>query len=92
MSEILNNPLLTFTVVLDFLGMVGAGIKCHRTDINHKRWTLFMLFGIAFFWLFTTDLSFLLTGDARLTPMLYLVIRGMFVFPIWFTVYSHKEW
>lgn len=92
MQEFLSNPLLTGTIILDLLGLLGAGVKCHRTDITHKRWTLFLLMGIAFFWLFTTDLAFLLTGNTRLTPILYFIIRGLFVFPIWFTVFSRKQW
>jgi hypothetical protein len=92
MSNFIDNPLLTTTILLDLLGLIGAGIKCHKTDVRHKRWTLFMLLGIGFFWLFTTDLSFLLTGDSKLTPVLYLVVRSLFVFPIWFTVFSTKQW
>lgn len=91
MSEFLNNPVLTGTIILDFLGFVGAGMKCHQTNVGNKWWTVFLMFFIGFFWIFTTDLAFLLTGDTTLTPFLYLFIRGLFVFPIWFTLFSIKQ-
>lgn len=87
-----NNPILSITILLDFLGFIGAAIKCHNSNITGERFTLFMVLGVGFFWLLTTDLSFLLTGDTRITPLLYLTIRAIFVTPVWLEVFKEKKW